>query len=279
MREQKLNNILGRRCTACGEFKLFSEFHNSKDGLYSKNCRCKSCCKLSYGKNKDALLESKKEYYIKNKERILADRKRYVSLNKDKVQVARAEYRQRHRSRLAEEALGYWHKNKDVLLPKKREYYQRNKDEINSQKRNYWHENRDKFKLKRSEYLEKNREVLNAKKRDYWTENRDTLLEEKRERYRLGNKSTYYANNKKRKALKLKAIPAYANLERVRDYYYTAELLNKLMPLENDKWSVDHKIPLQGKTVCGFHIETNLQVMSLRDNVSKNNKLIGGFNG
>lgn len=34
---------------------------------------------------------------------------------------------------------------------------------------------------------------------------------------------------------------------------------------------VDHIIPLKGKYICGFHIETNLQYLTKKDNGKKNN--------
>jgi len=38
------------------------------------------------------------------------------------------------------------------------------------------------------------------------------------------------------------------------------------------KWHVDHKIPLQGKSVCGLHVWNNFAVIPATVNLRKNNK-------
>ncbi len=40
------------------------------------------------------------------------------------------------------------------------------------------------------------------------------------------------------------------------------------------KHHVDYFYPLQGKTMCGLHVETNLRVIPALDNLRKSNRIV-----
>lgn len=80
----------------------------------------------------------------------------------------------------------------------------------------------------------------------------------------LENKGYYKDKTNKRRAIKLRAIPKFANLDKIREIY-------KNCP---KGYHVDHIIPLNNPIVCGLHVEWNLQYLSAKDNCSKSNKLI-----
>lgn len=63
------------------------------------------------------------------------------------------------------------------------------------------------------------------------------------------------------KASKIKATPAWANLGLIKEIYDNCP----------SGCHVDHIIPLQGKYICGLHVENNLQYLPSKDNVAKNN--------
>jgi HNH endonuclease. len=71
----------------------------------------------------------------------------------------------------------------------------------------------------------------------------------------------YKAKVAKRKALKLRATPIWANLKDIENFYRKCPI----------GYQVDHIIPLQGDNVCGFHVLNNLQYLTASENASKKN--------
>jgi 5-methylcytosine-specific restriction endonuclease McrA len=72
------------------------------------------------------------------------------------------------------------------------------------------------------------------------------------------------AKTAKYKASKLNALPVWANLNKIKEIY-------SLCPIGHE---VDHIVPLQGLTVCGLHVEYNLQYLTVEENRKKSNSLI-----
>ena len=72
-----------------------------------------------------------------------------------------------------------------------------------------------------------------------------------------------------RRAQKIHAQVAWADLEKIKNIYTMASHLRN----GGQNVHVDHIVPLRGKTVCGLHVEYNLQILPARENIRKNNKL------
>lgn len=169
--------------------------------------------------------------------------------------------------------------NSERLLADKARYYRENREVLLTAREAYRQQNPDAHKI----WSEKNRESIAARKAKWHAENRDKIAEGRRERYAKhperfqGYSKKYAAKNPHavaafaatRRSRKLRATPSWANLEKVGEFYESAEGLRMLT---GEWYHVDHIVPLQGKTVCGLHNEFNLQILPAIENIRKGNK-------
>jgi hypothetical protein len=136
------------------------------------------------------------------------------------------------------------------------------------------------------QYRIKNRERLAAYKKSWDESNKEKVQENSKERYlakkeqikayvseyKKLNPAKVNANRAKRKAAKKLRTPKWLTaiqFERIENEYKLAAILTKLW---GEPWHVDHIIPLQGKTVSGLHVPSNLQVMRGSENCRKQNR-------
>ena len=127
------------------------------------------------------------------------------------------------------------------------------------------------------------KECANAKSRKWTVSNKDKKAEQGRKHYQA-NKQDYmdranswaksnrgYNNARwsKRHALKLNATVSWADLEQIKRIYVACSKISKDTGKPHE---VDHIIPLQGKNVCGLHIETNLRIVPRQMNRAKGNR-------
>lgn len=161
--------------------------------------------------------------------------------------------------------------------------YERAGDHIRATVKAYAATNADKVSASKRESYVRNKAVRLASQKEYTRVNRDRIYARNREyikarpekereygrRYRQANLHMGRARASRRLAQKLKATPSWANAQKIRAFYESADALGML----TGEWHhVDHIVPLQGKTVCGLHNEFNLQILTAFDNVSKGNR-------
>lgn len=84
----------------------------------------------------------------------------------------------------------------------------------------------------------------------------------------------YYALNAARRARKLNATPQWADTNKIQEIYSDCHLINTICKMYGaaDTFVVDHVVPLQGKNVCGLHVENNLEIVLATYNAQKHNK-------
>lgn len=72
----------------------------------------------------------------------------------------------------------------------------------------------------------------------------------------------------RRRAEKFKATPLWADAVAIRDIYEFCKLWSEVTGI---KHHVDHEIPLKHDLVCGLHVDTNLRVITAKENIAKHN--------
>jgi hypothetical protein len=146
----------------------------------------------------------------------------------------------------------YRNANKEAIAERDKTYYQANKESITKQV---------------SVYRQANKEAIAAYQRAYREANQE-VLREREKAYKKANPHIFNALAAKRKANKLMATPAWADLEAIKGIYELAAIVNRT----SKDIHVDHIVPLQSDLVCGLHCEANLQLMAASDNISKGNR-------
>ena len=159
-------------------------------------------------------------------------------------------------------------KNRDRDLSDGRQYYQTHKEKVVSRINKYRLTHSERLKEKRKEYYLKNRKAIS----DYHAAYRKMYGEKisiRQKKWREKNPEKFVRACAKSKARRLKATMSWANEFFIDEIYALAKLRTQLTGI---KWHVDHIIPLQGKNVCGFHVESNLRVIPAILNMKKGNR-------
>lgn len=225
-----------KQCTKCKVKKPLSEFHKnkaSKDGLASN---CKECRRVTCKRYRDKT-GYMKTYYDNNKTAIRNTQKEYYENNKESILVKQKEYKKL---------------NKYYYLNKSKEYYTKN---------------REYCLLKIKEYQEENKEIVNQRKLKWAKENPDKIKEATK-KYNKNNKNKKAFYQSKRRAMKLQATPKWSESDRIQLIYEKAKWLESLTGI---KYHIDHIVPLKSDKVCGLHVWSNLQILSVEDNCRKGN--------
>ena len=127
-------------------------------------------------------------------------------------------------------------------------------------------------KAKRAANPKKRGRPVNPDKKPHTKETRE-VLREREKRYWAMNPDKRRAKKAKYRAAKINRMPAWLTENdkwMIKEAHDLAILRTKLFGFP---WEVDHIIPLQGKTISGLHVPTNLQVIPMIENRKKGNQI------
>lgn len=130
------------------------------------------------------------------------------------------------------------------------------------------HENtKERSKKSASTYRQRHPESM-----ERWNEKVKTQRAQDPDRFKQYDQTKYqrhYAKIVQRVRLREAALktrtPTWANREAIDAIYAEAQRMNM---------TVDHIVPLRGKTVSGLHVEHNLQLLTREENARKSNRFI-----
>ncbi len=187
-------------------------------------------------------------------------RKDYASLKDYQLAYGKV-YQETNRQQLNNRQKELRKNNPEKLKGYNKKYREKHREEISFYNKEFYKANKEKIHAKNRAYLEANREKIYAHNKEYREKNAEKV-KDRQKKYRENNRGVFTAIQAKRRARNLQATPAWINLEAIKEIYARCP----------KGYHVDHIVPLQGKNVCGFHVENNLQYLKAEENIRKGNR-------
>jgi hypothetical protein len=172
---------------ACGWFWFFRRTNLECPCLLRRTLLTEGSLSKEEAENQEERKQYLAQYYLKNKQAILEKRRQHYLQNKDKKKQYWEQYYHKNKEKLFTKNLHYRVQNKDPLRAKRKQYYQENKEVLRQNFRQYFLDNKEVLRKKLQEYRLKNKEAIKDKQRQYFLNNKPAITEKQRQ-YRIANK-------------------------------------------------------------------------------------------
>ena len=236
-----------KRCPKCGADKPLDDFCVDRSTPTGRKSRCRPC-----------VAEDKKIWAANNPEKKREWHLRWARENPEKRKAGEARFREAHREMLREqaaqyrldnpqEAVEYRRRNADILRLKAKEWAARNPDKVKASQR-----------ARALRFTTLDRERAAAATREWCRANPGKVAMQR-----------YAARTDRDVSL---AEYQESELSAIGDMYEEAMRLTEETGV---KMAVDHLLPLNGRTVSGLHVLSNLRVVTHQVNSRKHNFLPG----
>lgn len=160
--------------------------------------------------------------------------------------------------------------NKEFILARSKEWRSKNPDKLKAINSAWARNNKAKVRADAKVWRDKNKDKVSANSRRTYVKHKSKIAaaHSSWKKQNLNLTASYAAN---RRASKLQRTPAWLSdehREQMKQMYINAKLLSEFL---GEKYTVDHIVPLCGRTVSGLHVPWNLQLMIDVENYSKRN--------
>ncbi len=128
---------------------------------------------------------------------------------------------------------------------------------------------KDYHKAYAADWYLRNKAIVNARNKA-WREMNAEHNQRINAEWKVANRDKVAESRAKRRAAETRAIPAWADFNKISAIYREAAMLRKI----GIDVHVDHIVPLLNDLVCGLHVHDNLRVILASENLSKNNRYV-----
>lgn len=185
-----------------------------------------------------------------------------MSWDAEKRRIYRRKRYAADRVRLRAQEKGYRLADPEKYLARSRARYAANLEKERERGRKKYAVTAEKTRICAAAYREVNRKKLRVRS-VAWRRSHPEKCKMWNAAYTRAHPEKHCANVARREALKLQAVPAWADAALMNDMY--AEAAYQGMEL-------DHMVPLNSLKVCGLHWEGNFQLLTPRENRQKGNR-------